>query len=115
MTSTSGITRATGTSSRQVNTVRSESCRRTTSVMWVATTAGDELIALAERVELDIVSVARRVSGHVQGHVGELRVTTSDSLLLHFLTPIIADFKAQNPAVRVEMIVGNDSLNLVTL
>jgi DNA-binding transcriptional LysR family regulator len=79
---------------------------------YMATTAGDELIALAERVELDIVSVARRVSGHVQGHVGELRVTTSDSLLLHFLTPIIADFKAQNPAVRVEMIVGNDSLNL---
>jgi DNA-binding transcriptional LysR family regulator len=71
-----------------------------------------ELIALAERVELDVVSVARRVSGHVQGHVGDLRVTTSDSLLLRFLTPMIADFQAQHPAIRVEVIVGNCPLNL---
>lgn len=79
---------------------------------YVTTAQGDELIALAERVELDVVSVARRVSGHVQGHVGELRITTSDSLLLHFLTPVIADFQAHHPAIRVEVIVGNSPLNL---
>ncbi|PJR07958.1 LysR family transcriptional regulator, partial [Sinorhizobium meliloti] len=79
---------------------------------YVTTAQGEELIALAERVELDVVSVARRVSGHVQGHVGDLRITTSDSLLLNFLTPIIADFKARNPAIRVEVIVGNSRLNL---
>lgn len=79
---------------------------------YVTTAQGDELIALAERVELDVVSVARRVSGHVQGHVGDLRITTSDSILLFFLTPIIASFRASNPAVRVEVIVGNSSLNL---
>ncbi|NRP73324.1 HTH-type transcriptional regulator YofA [Ensifer psoraleae] len=79
---------------------------------YVTTAQGEELIALAERVELDVVSVARRVSGHVQGHIGDLRITTSDSLLLHFLTPMIADFKARNPAIRVEVIVGNSPLNL---
>ncbi len=79
---------------------------------YLPTTSGAELIALAERMELDIVSVARRVSGHAQGHKGELRVTTSDALLLDFLTPIIADFQALNPSVRVEVIVGNTSLNL---
>jgi DNA-binding transcriptional LysR family regulator len=76
------------------------------------TGAGAELIALAERVELDIVSVAKRVSGHAQGHAGDLRITTSDALLLDFLTPVVADFKASNPAVRVEIIVGNGLLNL---
>jgi hypothetical protein len=53
---------------------------------YVTTPDGDELLALAERVELDVLSVARRVTGRVQGHVGDLRITTSDSLLLYFLT-----------------------------
>jgi DNA-binding transcriptional LysR family regulator len=79
---------------------------------YVPTAEGSEVIALAERVELDVVSVAQRVSSHVQGHTGELRVTTSDSLLLHFLTPIIAEFKVHNPAIRVDVIVANNSLNL---
>jgi DNA-binding transcriptional LysR family regulator len=79
---------------------------------YVETPAGAEVIALAQRLELDIVSVTRRVSGHDQGHAGELRVTTSDSLALHLLTPIVADFKALHPAVRIEVIVGNASLNL---
>jgi DNA-binding transcriptional LysR family regulator len=76
------------------------------------TTSGAELMALAERVELDIISVARRVSGHTQGYTGELRVTTSDALLMDFLTPIVADFQAFNPCVRIEVIVCNGLLNL---
>lgn len=79
---------------------------------YVTTAEGDELIALAERVELDVVSVVRRVSRTEQGHVGDLHVTTSDSLLLYFLTPIIADFKAHNPAIRVDVTTGNAPLNL---
>ncbi|TCU02118.1 LysR family transcriptional regulator [Rhizobium sullae] len=79
---------------------------------YVTTAQGEELIALAERVELDVVSVARRVSGHVQGHTGDLRITTSDSLLLHFLTPMSADFQSYHPAIKLEVIVGNSPLNL---
>lgn len=79
---------------------------------YVATAQGEEIVALAERVELDVVSVARRISGHSQGHAGDLRITTSDSILLYFLTPMIASFKALNPAVSVEVTVGNDALNL---
>ncbi|WP_184717490.1 LysR family transcriptional regulator [Caulobacter sp.] len=79
---------------------------------YVVTAQGEEVVALAERVELDVVGVARRVSGHGEGHAGDLRITTSDSILLYFLTPIIAAFKARNPAVRVEVNVGNGALNL---
>jgi DNA-binding transcriptional LysR family regulator len=79
---------------------------------YVATPDGEELLALAERVELDVVSVARRVTGRVQGHVGDLRITTSDSLLLYFLSPMIAEFKVRNPSIRLEVIMGNSPLNL---
>lgn len=79
---------------------------------YLLTAEGLELRALAERVELDIVSVARRVSPAMQGPLGKLRITTSDSLLLYFLTPIIADFKARHAAIAVEILVGNDTLNL---
>ncbi len=79
---------------------------------YVTTAQGEEVVALAERVELDVIGVARRVSGRAQGHAGDLRITTSDSLLLYFLTPMIASFKACNPAVRVEVTVGNGALNL---
>jgi DNA-binding transcriptional LysR family regulator len=47
-----------------------------------------------------------------QGHAGDLVVTTSDALLLDFLTPVIAEFQALNPSIRVEVIVGNSLLNL---
>ncbi|MDG2520618.1 LysR family transcriptional regulator [Caulobacter segnis] len=77
---------------------------------YVPTVQGEEVIALAGRMELDVVSVTRRVSGHA--HAGDLRITTSDSILLYFLTPMIASFKARNPAVRVEVSVGNGALNL---
>lgn len=79
---------------------------------YVATREGEEMMILAERVELDIIGVSNRVSGHAQGYAGDLRVTTSDSILLHFLSPIFAEFKAENPAVRIEVIVGNTAMNL---
>jgi len=79
---------------------------------YTPTHEGAEMVALAARVEQDIAGVARRVSRHLHSHKGELRVTTSDALLLDFLTPIIADFRVQNPEIRVEVIVGNKALNL---
>lgn len=79
---------------------------------YMLTAEGAELRELAERVELDIVSVARRVSRIGQGPLGKLRITTSDSLLLYFLTPIIADFKAVNEGIAIEVLVGNQTLSL---
>ncbi|PTR34081.1 LysR family transcriptional regulator [Luteibacter sp. OK325] len=79
---------------------------------YVPTSAGVELVALGERVEKDVVGVVRRVSGNLQTHRGDLRITTSDALLLDFLTPIIASFQMKNPEVRIEVIVANEALNL---
>lgn len=76
------------------------------------TGAGVDILALSERVEEDITSVARRVAGNADHHAGELRIATSDALLCDFLTPIIVDFQRINPGIRVEVLVGNAPLNL---
>lgn len=76
------------------------------------TVAGMEMIALADRIEPDIVGVVRSVSAHDQDRAGDLRVTTSDALLVDFLNTIIASFQARNPLIRVEVIVANEPLNL---
>ncbi|MFC0692614.1 LysR family transcriptional regulator [Paraburkholderia humisilvae] len=79
---------------------------------YIPTDAGADFIELATRVENDILSVVRRVSGHAQSHTGDLRITTSDALLLDFLTPVIAGFRTRHRGVRIETIVGNRPLNL---
>ncbi len=79
---------------------------------YLVTRQGQEMMTLADRVELDVVSVVRRVSDSIQDQIGTLRITTSDSLLLHFLTPVIASFSALNEGMRIEVIVGNNALNL---
>ncbi len=79
---------------------------------YVLTAEGSALRALGERMELDVVSVARQLSPVSQAPLGTLRITTSDSLLLYFLTPILADFKVRHAAIDVEVLVGNHRLNL---
>ncbi len=79
---------------------------------YVATPAGSEVIALAQRLEFDIVAVTNRVSGLHQEPAGDLRVTASDTLACWLLMPIFAEFKVLYPAVRIEVAVGNGLLNL---
>jgi DNA-binding transcriptional LysR family regulator len=79
---------------------------------YQATEAGIEILALSERVEQDIIGVARRVAASAERCAGDLRIATNDALLYDFLTPIVVDFQRINPDIRVEVIVGNASLNL---
>ncbi|MBN3724696.1 LysR family transcriptional regulator [Burkholderia sp. Ac-20379] len=81
-------------------------------VGYQPTAAGADLMSLCERVEKDVVGVVRRVAGNQQSYKGDLRVTTSDALLVDFLTDVIADFLKMNPGIRIEVIVGNKALNL---
>ncbi len=79
---------------------------------YVATPAGAEVIALAQRLEFDIVAVTNRVSGLHQEPAGDLRITMSDTLACWLVMPILAEFKTLYPAVRIELAVGNGLLNL---
>lgn len=79
---------------------------------YIPTQSGAELIALSEKVECEIHTVVRKVVHQSDGHAGDLRITTSDALLLDYLTPIVADFQVKNPCVKIEVIVDNRPLNL---
>src|SRR5919205_2432450 len=79
---------------------------------YVPTAAGEEMVALAERVDDDVTAFARRVAGREPSPAGELRVATSDALLVHLLAPMLARFRGRCPDVRLDIVLGNRALNL---
>ena len=79
---------------------------------YVLTTAGEEMSALAERMDEDVATFTRRLAGQSIAPAGELRVTTNDSLLVHLLTPIFADFGRAYPDIRLDVVLANQALNL---
>jgi DNA-binding transcriptional LysR family regulator len=79
---------------------------------YTLTTAGEEMAGLAERMDEDVASFARKLAGQAISPAGELRVTTNDTLLAHLLTPIFARFLAQCPDVRLDVVLSNQALNL---
>ncbi|WP_340138293.1 LysR substrate-binding domain-containing protein, partial [Stenotrophomonas maltophilia] len=60
----------------------------------------------------EIVDFERRLTGQDLRPQGDLRVTTNDTLLVHLLTPIFASFRKLNPGITLDIVVGNESLNL---
>lgn len=79
---------------------------------YVATAAGVEMAALAGRVEEDVATFSRRLAGRDVAPSGELRITTTDTLYLHLLLPIFSAFRAAHPAIRLDIVLGNQALNL---
>jgi DNA-binding transcriptional LysR family regulator len=79
---------------------------------YVLTTAGEEMAALAERMDEDVAAFTRRLAGQSIAPAGELRVTTNDSLLVHLLTPIFAEFTRAYPEIRLDVVLANQALNL---
>jgi DNA-binding transcriptional LysR family regulator len=79
---------------------------------YALTAAGEEMVALAERMEEDVTAFARRLAGRELSPAGELRVATSDALLVHLLTPSFARFRGRCPDVRLDVVLGNEALNL---
>lgn len=79
---------------------------------YVPTPAGEEMTLLAERLDADIAGFTRRLAGREILPAGELRVTTNDSLLVELLTPLFASFMRQCPEIRLDLLLGNQALNL---
>lgn len=79
---------------------------------YVLTPCGEEMVQLAARMDEEIVSFERRVTGHDLRPSGELRVTTNDTMLVHGLTEILAAFRRAYPEIVLDVVVANPSLNL---
>lgn len=76
------------------------------------TPAGEDLAAVAVRVETEVLGAERRVAGRDLKLSGNIRVTTTDTLLMGLLSPIFADFQRAHPKIILEVAVSNQLFSL---
>jgi DNA-binding transcriptional LysR family regulator len=76
------------------------------------TASGEEMVRLAERLGDDILCFERKVTGQDLRPTGELRVTTSDVMLLHLLTDVLVGFRKAYPEIVLDVVVSNRVLSL---
>jgi DNA-binding transcriptional LysR family regulator len=79
---------------------------------YAPTASGERMIELAERMGDDIVSFERRVTGQDLRPSGELRVTTSDAVLLYLLSDVLIGFRRAYPEIALDIVVSNERFNL---
>jgi DNA-binding transcriptional LysR family regulator len=76
------------------------------------TACGEEMVELAARMGEDIISFERKVTGRDLRPSGELRITTSDMVLLHLLNEVLIGFRRAYPDILLEVVVSNQRLDL---
>eukprot|EP01037_Dinobryon_pediforme_P001396 gene1396-1417_t len=79
---------------------------------YAATEAGAAMVAVAERIEDEVMAVARDLAGRDHSLSGRLRLTSSETLAYRLLTRHIAAFRAAHPGVVVELSIENRVLDL---
>lgn len=79
---------------------------------YVPTAAGEEMVALADSFDTSATAFALRLAGREVKPSGELRITTSESVLAYLLAPVLACFRDAYPEIRLDVVMTNQSLNL---
>ena len=76
------------------------------------TAQGEELRNQLRSVSEQIESAQRSLSGRDLNLSSAIRITTTDTLIHGLLMPYLAEFRALNPAIQMEMVINNTFLNL---
>lgn len=79
---------------------------------YVLTAAGDEMLETAIRLEEEIASLGRKITGQDLRLSGTIRLTTIDMLALGLLPRHLASFRANYPGIDLEVAVSNAAVNL---
>lgn len=79
---------------------------------YALTEQGRALEASIAGVQEQVDAAQRRLTGVDLALGGTIRVTAPDTLSQVFLLPLLAQFQAAHPAVRLELVAGNSFLNL---
>lgn len=79
---------------------------------YALTPAGEETLAIAERIEADFASIDRTLVGRDLRLSGVVRITTTDMLALWLLPDHLERLRATCPAIEIEIATGNESLDL---
>ncbi|MGH7103884.1 MAG: LysR family transcriptional regulator [Acetobacteraceae bacterium] len=76
------------------------------------TDAGEEVLEFAEQMEASSNRLETRVFGRDQSVRGLLRVALPPTLATHLLMPDFADFARLHPEIELEILSGDDPVNL---
>lgn len=79
---------------------------------YLLTSAGEEMVALAARMQDSILDFERRIAGQDVRPSGELRVTTTDTMFSHLVAPMFGTFHQKYPEITLDFIIDNRILNL---
>jgi DNA-binding transcriptional LysR family regulator len=79
---------------------------------YVATLAGEELRKTAERLETEILTVERDVSGRDTQLAGVVRVTSAETVAAHIMAPSFAELRTRHPDITIELIPNSRELSL---
>lgn len=77
--------------------------------------AARRLLDALREVENAVFGVHRALSGQGPELHGDVRVTSTDSLSMHVLPPILAEFRAREPHVFIDLVATNAHLDLSRL
>jgi DNA-binding transcriptional LysR family regulator len=76
------------------------------------TDAGAQVVAAAERIEAETLTLERDLAGRDARLCGRLRVTSSETLAFRILTPEVVRFREAHPGVEIELVIENRQLDL---
>lgn len=79
---------------------------------YMPTAAGRAMIEAATRIEADVATFSRSLVGSSEEVAGDLRVTAPTGLADQLLMPILAEFMRLHPAIRLDLILSGEALNL---
>lgn len=79
---------------------------------FVATRAGRDLVARAERMESEALALERELSGADQRAEGLVRLATTEMLGTRFIAPHLARFHALHPGITLDLVCSNKGADL---
>lgn len=74
---------------------------------YTPSTSGEDLFAVARRVQADITGAERRLAGKDLKLSGTIRVTTTDTLFAGLLAKPFETFRADYPDITLEVVISN--------
>ncbi|PVA11527.1 LysR family transcriptional regulator [Pelagivirga sediminicola] len=79
---------------------------------YALTAAGEETLGIVERIEADVTTLDRTVTGQDLRLSGTVRITAIDMLAFGPLADHLGRFRDMYPGIELEIVVGNETLNL---
>ena len=79
---------------------------------YALTPAGEETLGIVERIEADVTTLDRTVTGQDLRLSGTVRITATDMLAFWLLPDHLRRIRKDYPGIELEIVVGNETLNL---